>query len=657
MATKVYLYEQFSGGWSIDPKLGQKYSQSYTQSFDHRKSPSRLSVLPGLQREDNHAVTDLVQNEAMGPDGTIWSVGSAGNVYGRSTSAVWSGKGNIGELGGFGIDYRKDTDDIYIAGQKSVARFEAISTAPALLPGYYGSSYSTYDNSSTMGFNVAAYQSGSTQTYSVPTALAEDATDLRYFQSDIEPLNKISVYILAKGIGNWTLTLHDGTNKVLGTATVTNANLNNTAWNDFVFSSAPNGQVRIYVSPNARTYHIHVTSTVNDGTLSCTAINDLSTCDLEVWADRLVVTNNGMHPIDRFLQYEVIGNGPYLSVWEPISDPPTNTEWQRHKLTLPWEYECCGVGHTNEYEVGAFGQSTTATATSGLTQQEGLLIFWDGSSTTYNYFVVIPEGTPYALHTYNNIIYYYAGGDWYEMTSPTTLPVKIWHLPKSDTEFSGANAPVILYPYVATTRRGIQLLGYPSLTTNTSIPYGVYSWGSVNRNFPESFSLNYLLSTGSQNYSNTNNLQIGMVKAFGDILHVSWRDSLNGNYGVDSITNATPPAVTAIWQGLIFDAGYAGKLKEADYVECYFNLPAGATIQLGYSINRGAFVTDTNLYSTTTIWQGRNGYARFSVAASNQPRFYEIQPQIIITSNGVTTPAYIYMIGIVYDDLKEETRK
>lgn len=652
MGTRPLGFANFSGGMSLDGKFGPKNSFGLgTQAFDFRKKPTQLSVLPGLTREDNGAVTDLVQNEVMGPDGTIYALGETGNVYKRNTSAVWSREGNITTNGTFGMDYRRDADDIYICGTKSVSRYQSISTAPQLFSNYYGPSYSTYTNSQSTVF-VNPYQTGSSQTYTVKTTpIQEDMADLRYFQSDIEPLMKISVYIVSKGTGDWTLTLHDGINRVLATSTVTNANLKNNQFNDFVFSNAPNGQVRIYIAPNARTYHVHLTSTVADGTVSCSTAGQLSTCDLEVWADRLVQTNNGMHPMDRFLQYEVIGNGNYLSIWEPISDPPTNAEWLRHKLTVPMQYECCGVAHTNEYAVAAYEQTST---TNSITPQKGLIIFWDGSSPTYNYYFEVNEGSPYALHTYNNIVYFFAGGVWYEMVSPTTLPQPIRMMPGSDTEFSGTNSPITVYPYASTTRRNIQLLAYPSKTTNTSVNFGVYSYGSLYSGVTNSFGYSYAISTGSQNYSVSNNLRIGMVKNFGDILHVSWQDSLNGGYGVDAITNASNPAPAAIYQTLIIDLGYAGKRKEGIYVEAYFNLPVGATVQLAYSIDRGSFVGDSNLYSTTNLWQGRPNYARFNISSNGQGRFFELQGQLTVLQNGASTPAKILHVGIVTDDMREE---
>lgn len=657
MAAKAVIFSSFSGGWSTDKKLGIKYSQAYTQALDFRKFPSQMSVLPGPTREDGGVVRDLVLNEVMANNGVIYGFGNGGNFYKRTTGGTWSVEGTL-DSGCAGIDYRKDSDSIYLCSNKAVALYSPVTGTgtPTLVPTKYGPSFSTYDNSANTGFNVNSHQIGSSSTTQILVAtnpLNETSASIRYFQSDIEPLNKVGVFVVAKGTGNWTLTLHDGLNNVLATSTITNANLTNNSINYFNFTNAPNGQVRIYVSPNARTYHSHLTSTVADGTVASSATNDLSTCDLEVWADRLVQTNNGLHPMGRFLQYEIIGNANYLSAWEPLSPDPTNAEWLRHRLTFPQEYEVCGVAFTNEFTIVAAEMNTTQSTS---LPQMGQLFFWDGIDPKYNYNVPIPEGSPQGLHTYKNVAYYYAGGDWYAITSPLTEPVKLRQMPGSATEFSVLDTPITVYPYAATVRRGVHLMAYPSTTTNTGINFGVYSWGAVDKNYPNTFGYNYVISTGSQNYSSSNNLQLGMVKSFGDTLHISWRDTLNGGYGVDVINNATPPAAYAKWQGLILDDKYPAKQKSGYYLECYYTIPSGGTsITLGYSIDRGAFVT-SDAYTATNLWQGQAGYARFNITTDNGGRFHELQPQIEINFVGtiVTPTPVIYMIAVVYDDNAQE---
>jgi hypothetical protein len=855
MAVVPLVWDSFEGGWSTDSRIGLKNSHAYSQGLDFRKNPSQLSVLPGLTREDGGVCKDLILNEVMVNDGTIYAFGNAGYFYKRTTSGIWAVEGKLSS-GASGIDYRKDTDSIYLASAKAVSLYTPVTGlgTSSLVPNNFASSYSTYDNSTITGFNVAAYQSGSVLTTAIAVAttpLNETAGNIRYFQSDIEPLVKISVYIVSKGTGDWTLTLHDGLNNVLGSATVANASLKSNDWNDFTFTTAPNGQVRIYVAPNARTYHVHITSTVANGTVSSKVSNDLSSCDLQVWADRLIQTNNGLHPIQRFLQYELIGNANYVSIWEPLSSPPTNAEWKRHGLVFPREYEVCGITVQDKLAVITLEQNTT---TSG-TPQSGLIAYWDGTSDTYNDFVPVPEGSPYNPHTYKNILQYYASGSKWQLPSAYTQPVKSRTMPGSDTEFSqttvaqtpnipsiplmssltdnfngsgsqpdptkwdgfgnysqangvlqlktnttaGSNgltshiayqmfnsslqirvlsagnqaltsvevfplifsqnaanqmywyinqnvikaisvvtnvtttfntapfnlttfqylrirelngtiywdysadgvnwmnfasrstptvgltlgqdfagiqignfnteattttalfddfnivsgvSPITIYPYASTVRRNTELMAYPSVSTSLTVPFGVYSYGAVDKNYDDSFGLDYVISTGSTAFTPTNNLQLGMVQSFGDLLHVSWRDDSAGGYGVDVVSNSSRPATYAKWQSRVYDGGYAAKEKTALWVEAYYQLPVGVSIRLSYSIDGGTWISDPKTYSSTSLWNGKTNYCRFNIT---QGRFREVQAQFELTGdNTVTTPGVVQMVALVTNDNREE---
>lgn len=665
MAKKAWIQKSFEGGWATDLKVGIKNSQAFTQGLDHRRSPSQLTVLPGMTREDANIVDDLVQNEVMTSSGVSYSLGSAGNVYRRSTAGVWSNIGNIGSNGYFGLDYRQDQDSLYLCGSNSVSLLNPISNSPALTEGYYGTSQSLYNNSSLAGFNVNANQSASNLSTAILTTFNETNPQKRYFQSDIEPLGSIAPYITNKGSGDWTLTLHDGLNNVLGTVTILNANLVNNQFNLFTFAS----QVRINVaatnntsgtnSGGAQTYHFHLTSTVADGTVSSTANNDLSTCDMQLWADRMVISQNGMHPMTTFQQFICIGNERYLSVWEPLGDPnPSNTEWQRHRLVFPPFYQVCGITVFNEFLAIACEQITN----NSTTVQDGIIFFWDGLSSTYNFFTQIPEGAPYGIQAHKNALYYFSSGNWYTISGPQATPTKIRKFADNDNIYTTASTTTVINPYASTVRKGNLLMAYPSKTTNPILQYGVYSWGSVDNNWPDSFGYNYILSTGSQNYSSSNNLQIGMVQNFGDLLHVSWRDDLNGGYGVDAVYNTSLPAPYSTWNSLIFDNGYTGKQKEADYMEAtWLPLPNGVTVVLKYQINRGGWIysngstpTSVNGYTNTNTWLDGDGYARLDIGESTQPsRFNELQIGIDIYCSSTTSPT-ITSASFVFDDLNQE---
>lgn len=648
---QAFTYKSWVGGMATDKKSGPPNSFADSQSLDFRKSPSQISVLPGTRRDDDGVISDLVQNEVMTQTGRTYSIGSSGNVYTMSPTYDWSAVGNIGESGTFGIDYRQDQNAIYIAGQTSVSSITNISGSPVLNPGFYGESQSTYNNSTQMGFNVNSDQSGSTHITALATSYAEDVmTQERFFQTDIQPLSKIGVRVAAKGSGDWTLVVHDGLNNLLATVNVPNGSLVNGEVAYFNFSTP----IQVNVGPNnAQTYHFHLTSSVADGSIYSSETNNLSTCDMELWADRLVQTINGLHPMQTFQQFVCIGNGRYLSVWEPLgSAVPSNSEWQRQKLTFPPGYEVCGLTVFNEYLVIATERVTSGTNT----PQDGIIFYWDGLSSTYNYFTRIPEGSPEAIYEYENVVYYVAGGNKYVITSVAATPQKIRRLPGSENIYTSSNTQTKVYPYSAAVRYGIHLFAWPSTTTNTEIPYGVYSWGQVDYNQPLSFGYSYILSTGSQFKTDSNNLTIGMVRNFGNVLHISWRDG--NTYGVDVVDASSKPAPYTKFESLIEDSDIVTKQKLSSYVEAkWLTIQDGVEIVLKYSIDRGDWV-ESERFSNSNLWgvDDEPGYARFDVGTSTEEeRYYEVQYGMDIYCDAtVTEPPVAVGVSLITNNLGDE---
>lgn len=672
MSKRPFINEVFVGGEATDKKVGIKYSFSKSQSIDFRSSPSQFTLLGRPTREDNAAVVDLVQNEVMTNSGDIFSLGDKGYVYRRDTDGVWGNFGNIGSFGNlgsgaFGMLYRQDQRAVYLASSASVSSITTVDTNPSLNADYYNISKSTYNNNSnTPGLNVNSDQSDGALKTTIMTTFTEGSiSQSRYFQTDIEPVNKIGVRIGSKGTGDWTMTIHDGLGGLLASVTVLNANLMNNDWNYFIFPD----QVRVNVAPAAQTYHFHLTATVADGNVFSTLMNDLSTADMSLWADRLIITDNGMHPMDQIQQFVVIGNGRYLSVWEPLGDPdPSNAEWQRHYLQFPPDLEVCGIASNNEYLYIAC-ERTSVDPTQD--PQGGVIFVWDGiqkastqqnvTTGAYNYFIPIPEGSPYAIHTYKNVVYYNAGGAWYALASTDSQPQKIRTLPFGENSRGNNNNETVVYPYAATTRNGIQLMAWPSVTTNENIPYGIYSWGQTDTTLPNSFGYSYLLSTGSTHWSDANNLTIGMVKSFGDTLHISWRDDSNetSKYGVDVVNSASDLPLYATWESLIFDNGYAGKYKEADYMNAtWLPLPDGVRIRLKYAIDRGDWQYSPYFSNSDPWFEGNPAtYASFSIGQElQQARFHEIQVGIdVYCEPGVFESPTITGVNLIYEDLVDES--
>lgn len=608
------------GGLSSDQKIGPKFSFAKSRSVDFRKAPNKLTVLPGPAKDSGSTVTDLVTAGVRVANGDNFFLGDTGNFYKRTAAGSWSLIGDVG-ASGHGLVYRRDTDSIYITEDDNVERYFPVSNSPSLSTDKYGPSV---DQSLT----------GGASTYNPSTSISEAATDRQTFTPTIEPLYSVKLYVVAKGTSaDWTVTIHDDANNTIATGTLANAAITNGQLNEFVMSSVG----RMLVKPNARTYHIHITVSNTTGTPQArtTTLNDFESADFETYASRLVVPNNGLHPICLFQQYVCIGNERYLSVWEPLSDTPSNTEWQRHRLTLPPGYEITSLAVHDEFlAIGAELLTSTQENMGG-----GKIFFWDGVATTYNYFVDVPEGSPYSLYSHQNALYYTAGGTLYAYAGGQ--PIKVRKFPDTDPEYSGFDKFPMLYPQMMTMRNGILLVGFPSQTTNQGTEHGVYSFGQRDKDYPLAFGFSYRISTGTLLNTGSNNLRIGMVTNFDPKLFISWRDG--STYGVDVVDMNTAPASAATLESLIFDAGRPDKDKLAiERVITFAALPSGVTITPKYKIDRATSYTNGDSATTgaTTLRMHIN------------KRYKEIQFGLDVTS-GATTPEIISDM-FIYDSLNSE---
>jgi hypothetical protein len=629
---RILTLNRFDGGMTVSAeKMGPAGSFLSAQSIDFRKKPNQFSILPATADISQGVVTDLIQEIVQVADGTRYALGDAGNFYKITSSNVVSKIGSM-DSGGAGMIYRQDLDSITVTGDTSASKFFPVSTGGTLQSHKYGVSDS-----------ATAIRVGGAATYVPKTTLSELAADLLSFQLDIEPLYSVKIKVVSKGTGDWTVTLHDDANNLLGSKTLTNATLLSGQFNEFVFSTP----VRLLVSPNARTYHVHVTSTVADGTLACATPESTSTStglasgDYKLAASRFVNPNNGLHPAIQFLQFNCFGNERYLSVWEPLADDPSNLEWLRHRLTFPPGYEVCGLAVYNEFLAIACEKRSTS---SSKEYQDGKIFFWDGGATTYNYFVDVPEGAPYALTSHKNTLTWFAGGSWWGYAG--AQPQRLKNFPNVDSEFSNTTDYTVVYPNMTTVRKGILLMGYPSETSNLAVEHGVYSWGAVDKNFSNSFGYSYLNSTGAKLNDGANNLRLGALKNFGDTLYLSWRNDSNtpNRYGLDVVNNSSTPFAVADLESLIFDNNQPYKQKKALTLFATFkSLPAGATVTLKYKIDREA-----TWQTVTAVTSGT--YAKFQIAKN----FYDIQFGVDLTAASLTPE--ILTVGLEYEDNREEAR-
>lgn len=616
--------QQFYGGQSSDEAIGTTASFSYSRALDHRRNPSQLSVMPAPRKISAGVITDLILNIEQIRSGERYAYGDQGNVYKIDTSNVVTYVNKF-DTGSDGMLYRSDSDALYFATQTDVRRYYPMSGTPTF-DVTYGASRSIDTN---------AYRTGGTATYSVPTSLTE--SDYCSFQPDIEPFYSIKVNVVTKGTGDLTLTLHDGLNNSLAAVTVTNANLA-VGLNEFVFSS----QIRALVKPNARTYHFHLSSTVAGTTVATSTASNLNTADYELWAYRLVDTVNNLHPMAQFQQFTLIGNGNYLAVWEPLTDSsPPNSEFQRHRLVFPSGFEVCGIAVTDEFAVIA----TEKRSTNGTKDfQEGKLFIWDGVAQTYNQVVDVSGGSPEGIKSLHNYPYFVVNGVLCAWPGGKEI-VKVRTIANLTNTYTSAIDNTHNYPNMLTVRDGMLHVGYPSVTTNAAIEFGVYIWGSLEKNYAPSFNYGYVASTHQTTTTGTT-LQLGCVVNFGDEMYIGWKDS-TGAYGLDIVDNSSTPAPIAKFRARRFDAGSVYRDKQAVKMSIVTSaIPSGTTLTPTHRIDAGGDYDETHAVA--------NVGDTITTTAIKRGTFKRIVIGFDLAITGATAPV-IYCDTLQYNPLMDRS--
>lgn len=669
----------FQGGQSVSKKLAVANSYYYSQCLDNRSDPSQITVLPA-PRTISSNLTGLITAMEQDLNGIRWGSATDGGLYSINTNNVISKRAQMTEPGSAGILYNQVTDQLYVPGQTMISMYGQVTTGIAGNPqfrsnqfaqsastangvvqlfnpndGFFDGAARNNVQSIGVGITQAIVSSGqvttfTTLTYSLPSTISEALGSFCYFAPDIEPFYSIQVYITNKGSAPWTLTLHDSLNNPLAVVTVANANITNNAYNEFKFSGPIRALVNASQTGNSATYHWHITTTDNTATVGTLVADDLSTADFLLFAYRLIATANTWHPTAFFSGGGVpllcIGNGQYLSTYNFGNDSnPTNNQWQRHNLTFKQGYEVCGLTTYNQYLVIAVERRSKNAARN---LQDGALYLWDGTTNAPSIFVDVPMGSPYGVYTFNNVVYFVCAGSLFAYSGGSSV-IKVRKLAYQNTDYLNAVDSTIVNPNMFTSRYNLLEMGYPSSSTNPNLNYGVWTWGTVELTFPNSYSLSYLLANGLMNNTTYLNLQIGCVQNFVDSMYISWQytdaDGLT-HYGMDLLDNFSVSAPSFLWQSLVWDGGVSYKIKQGARVKISTTaLPSGMTIQAGYSLDRGAWT-----YSPTAKTDD------VGVTVDLNKRAHEVQYGFQGTTTGISNPAAILGVTFDVDPLVSETQ-
>ena len=326
-------------------------------------------------------------------------------------------------------------------------------------------------------------------------------------------------------------------------------------------------------------------------------------------------------PMVNFINYICMGNGRYLATYD-------GSTYTYNTLTLPPGYHirCLAVITGKFLAIGTFQGSTINSV------GNAKIFLWDGSATTYNDIIEVNEGGINAMLFHQNNLYIWAGihGNMYSWNGNLT---KLKRVPQV-----GVGKYVEVYPGAVTVQNGIPYFAV-SNGDSTTVFRGVYSYGQVNKNYPNSLNFDYPISTGT--YQGTAVI-VGAVKGISPSqFYIGWQDT-SGTVGVDQISTSLYNT-SSRYESMVFDDKQPYKQKYAKIVKASFRpLATGESVAVEYKLDNASSWTALGTASFTS--DGAVTEKRFTV----DWRAKEIQLAAAMAGNGTTVPK-VTSLGMLFD--------
>lgn len=460
------------------------------------------------------------------------------------------------------------------------------------------------------------------QTYTVPTAVSEAATDKLPFTPTRDPQHSMAFKIDTLGTGDMTLIIHDEFNALITQVYCPVGFISQTGDFEFVFPSS-------WPFISTKQYHAHLVSSVADTKVVTSVAGDLSKAQFSTYFAFLV--NDALfHPIKQFQNFLAIGNDNYIATFDGVTYNPNAVT-----LDAGWNVRC--MSFWNEYlAIGCWKGSNVNQF------DQGRIFFWDGVNPFgYNFFIDVPEGAINAMVGSKGQLWFIAGGRCKLMVyEGGARAKKIKNLVNSESVDY-----LDIYPGAMNMWKQLLRFGVARNTNDHTVQQGVYTWGTINERFPESLSFDYVISTG--NYINSS-VAIGCVQAVMGNLLIGWSDL--GGYGVDEVDVSNNPYNNGTIQFLIEDDDTMYHQKEAITVTTQFEpLQTNQSLTLKYKLDRAD--NWTSVPAVTTV--GATTYRNVIALGNKRYREYEIALDIF-QANGVSP--VILAVDIEKDILETERR-
>ena len=450
--------------------------------------------------------------------------------------------------------------------------------------------------------------------YTVPAAISETA--YKTFVPDKKGLAAVSLYVYAKGTGDWTVTIHDSNHNVIGTSTVATASMAYRGFQRFAFTTP-------LTLVDGDTYHIHPTSTVADGSITSSTAATISTIGYMTHFP-VLLSDTSFHPMQEYANYCCIGNGRFLAVIED------SEIYNPERLTFPIGEKVRALA-----TIGDNLAILTWRGTSINDYGTSRVYFWDGVSTTFTGFVQLDGQGNAIWNGGDNLLYAVHGTD-------GSISAYNGYLKKlRKVKGVGENKTIEVYPQAICTWNGILRFGISdgSSTTESRL---VYSYGKKDKDFPNALSKDYPISTGR--YGST--VKIGAILGTAtDKFFVGWYDSTpTAAYGVDIIDTSNDQA-SAYVEDLRFDGKKPNNEKVGKTVSLRFTkLVTGQTITVAYRLdNDGSFTTLGTISTANLVYE----------SFPFEKRFFEVEFKITLAST--TSPVALPSLSVLEMDFEYNT--
>lgn len=598
--TDPIVLNQFNmGGLSDSPWSGPANSMDELVGIDLHSTPGVITPRPAmvLVSDPNTDVDEFVKVSLECSTGDVYHFSSeSGKVWKQTTSNVFSlvhtivpDVGSAATLGA--AEYGRF---IYVFTQSRVHRIPVSGL----------SDWATNFVSNWAPLNLEQDEIGGTgQTYAITGSVNEGATHKQTFTSFRSPIESVAINLNAVSTGNVTVTIHDSSNAALGSKTVNAASLT-TGWNLFTFSSV------LYPIIGAE-YHIHVSSTVADGTVKSLVASDLEGGNVRIYT----TSDSEYHPTRDLNGILYIGDRHFV---HQIEDETFTA--RALDVSAPLRVKCLGALGT-DLLVGTIINSTLA---------RSQIFRWDTYSVSYYSSDPIDEVGIHAFLQSDNYVFVYAGyqGNIYIYNGEQLEP--FFKIP-------GAYSPTktaVVHPNAVATLAGLTLLGVSNVAGNPT-KQGIYLIGRNQRNYPYVIDLSFPISQRSGGEFVLTGVEIGSIVVSGSKVICSWKNG--SDVGID-VTDYDQKLDKAYISSRYHVYSREKLMTMTELLASYYQMPSNCDIVLSTSRNYEAYVTD----------EQENDTKRLVKQSTKRVEFNVLKVKAVFRTDGANAPV-LESIKIILD--------